>query len=167
MTEKLRGLALAVLVVAASGCGGTDSGPLTPARNIAGTWKTSIPVKVFFDTDFCTPDLSLVASQDWDVTWVITPGADDNSVNVSMSFAGTNWQLIAGCPGAGVVPEVPPMQFTGNVSSTTLTLNKGSEAVGTFTFTTDILQGDLDYQWCMVYCQREYTTGRTLILRRQ
>jgi hypothetical protein len=39
--------------------------------------------------------------------------------------------------------------------------------VGTFTFTTDILQGDLDYQWCMIYCQRECTTGRTLILHRQ
>lgn len=164
MTTKILAM---VAVLGLAGCGGSDSGPLTPARNLVGTWRTSIPVTMYFDTDFCTPDLSLVGSQTWDVTWVITPGADENSVNVEMGFATSNWHLIAGCPGAGVVPEVPPLTFTGNVSSSSLTLKKGSQVVGAFTFTTDIMQGDFDYSWCMVYCQREYTQNRTMILRRQ
>jgi hypothetical protein len=149
------------------GCGGSESGPLTPARNLVGTWRTAIPPTVYFDTDFCSSSLSLVGSQTWDVTWVVTPGADDNTVNVEMGFGASNWRQIAGCPGSGVVPEVSPISFTGNVSSSSLTLRSGTDPAGTFAFTTDVIQGDLDTTWCMAYCQREYTTDRTLILLRQ
>ena len=167
MKTKILAMVAVLGLAGLAGCGGSESGPLTPARSLVGTWRTSIPVTMYFDTDFCTPDLSLVGTQSWDVTWVVTPGADENSVNVEMAFAGSNWHLIAGCPGAGVVPEVSPFTLTGNVSSTSLTLKKGTQVVGSFTFTTDNMQGDFDYAWCMVYCQREYTQNRTMILRRQ
>jgi hypothetical protein len=169
--ETVRRLAVAVLLVAA-GCGGGDSGggdsgPLSPARQLAGTWKTSLPVTIYFDTDWCTPTPSPVASQQWTVTWVVTPGANDNTVDVEMRFATASTQVIAGCPGTGVVPEVSPMFLTGNVSAATLTLRKGSDELGTFTFTSDILQGDFDYSFCIVYCQSEYSRNREFILRRQ
>jgi hypothetical protein len=168
MFPRTRALAVSTLLFLTAACGGSEaSGPLSPARNLAGTWKTSIPATVYFDTDFCTDPASLAVTQDWAVTWVITPGATDNAVNVQMTFATSNTQRINGCPGTGVVPEVSPMFLTGNVSSTTLTLTNGSDPFGTFTFTTDILQGNMDYEWCMVYCQREYTQNRSLILLRQ
>lgn len=162
-----RNLVVAVILVLVSGCGGSESGPLSPARNLEGTWKMEFPVTVSFDTDFCTPTPTLVATQDWNVTWVVTPGLDDNSVFVEMRFATSNSRIVAGCPGTGVVPEVSPMFLRGNVSGTTLTLRYGSDLVGTFTFTDWNMQGDLDYSFCLLYCQREYTTGRTFILRKQ
>jgi hypothetical protein len=167
MFPMTRALAVSFLLLIAA-CGGSEaSGPLSPARNLSGTWKTVAPARVNFDTDFCTDPASLMATQDWAVTWVITPGATDNAVNVQMSFAASNTQRIDGCPGTGVVPEVSPMFLTGNISAATLTLRNGSDPFGTFTFTTDNLQGDMDYEWCMVYCQREYTQSRTFILLRQ
>ncbi len=168
MLARTRAIALATLVALVSGCGGSDtSGPLTPARNLVGTWKTNISPTVFFDTEWCGSTLALAASQTWAVTWIITPGVDENTVNVEMRFAASNSRVIAGCPDTGVVPEVSPMFFTANVSSSALTLKKGSDVAGQFTFTTDILQGNFDYTWCAIYCQREYTTNRTMILLRQ
>jgi hypothetical protein len=169
MSNVARALLIGSLLAAACGGGeaGTDPGPLSPARQLAGTWKTSLPVTVYFDTDFCTPTPSLVASQQWAVTWIVTPGADDNTVGVRMEFTASGSQVIAGCPGTGVVPEVSPLFLTGNVSAAELTLRKGADVVGTFTFTSDVVQGDLDYAWCLAYCQTEYTRNRELILRRQ
>ncbi len=156
------------LVVLLAGCGGsTESGPLSPARNLAGTWKMDLPVTVSFDTDFCTPTPTLVATQDWNATWIVTPGLDDNSVYVEMRFSTSNGHVVAGCPGTGVVPEVSPLFLRGNVSGATLTLQYGTDRFGTFTFTDWNMQGDLDYSFCLAYCQREYTTGRTFILRKQ
>jgi hypothetical protein len=152
-----------------SGCGsGADSeGPLTPARNIAGTWTASTPAMVKFETDFCTSDLSLVASQGWTVALDIRAGANENTVAVAMSFVASGSEIVSGCPGTGVVPEVSPMFLTGNVNGTRLELRSGTTPVASFNFTTDIMTGVLDYTWCSVYCQREYTEANAIVLRRQ
>ncbi|HET8722749.1 MAG TPA: hypothetical protein VFM53_01005 [Anaeromyxobacteraceae bacterium] len=165
-SRTLTASVLAALALTA-GCGGSDTGPLSPARNLAGTWKMDVPVTVYFDTDFCTPAPSLVASQAWNATWVITPGLDDNTVYIQMTFSTSNSQILHGCPGTGVVPEVSPMFLTGNVSAATLTVRNGNDPVGTFTFTDWNLQGDFDYSFCLLYCQREYTQNRSFILRKQ
>lgn len=174
MNKRLKHLTLAIASVCLLpiyGCGGGDdssTGPLSPARQLAGTWKSSIPVSVNFDTEWCnSPAMTLAGSENWDVTWVVTAGATENQVNVQMTFAKSNWKTIAGCPDTGVVPEVSPMFLTGNISATTLTLKNAGVPVGTFTFTTDNMQGDFDYKWCQAYCQREYTTNRAFILQRK
>lgn len=165
MYRKLYADLFALIAVVAAGCS-SSSGPLSPARNLVGTWKTTFPVTVYFDDDWCTSTPSLVASQDWDATWVITSGADDNTVDIKMTFSVANFQNINGCPDTGVVPEVSPMFLTGNVSAATLTLTNGNTPAGVFDFTEDNLQGDLDYTWCEGDCQREYSTKRTFILSR-
>lgn len=164
LLSTMLGLALVM-----NGCGsGSDAeGPLTPARNIAGTWKASAPATVKFETDFCTSDLSLVASQGWTITLDVRAGANENAVDVAMSFATSGSEIISGCPGTGVVPEVSPMVLTGNVSGTRLELRSGTIPVANFNFTTDIMTGVLDYSWCSVYCQREYTEANAVVLRRQ
>lgn len=163
---RLRNIAAILGVTFLGACGGSNDGALSAARDLAGTWKTSIPVAVYFKTDWCTPSPSLVASQDWNATWVITPGADDNTVNVQMNFSTSNSHVIAGCPDTGVVPEVSPMFLTGTISSSHLTLKMDSQVVGDFTFTNNNMQGDLNYLWCAGFCQVEYTQNRELILAR-
>ena len=157
------------LSVVMSGCGSSSDseGPLTPARSIVGTWKASAPSTVKFDTDFCTADLSLVASQGWTITLDIRAGANENSVDAAMSFVTSGAEIISGCPGTGVVPEVSPLLLTGNVSGTRLELRTGTTPVAKFNFTTDIMTGYLDYSWCSAYCQREYTDANAIVLRRQ
>jgi len=163
----MRDVALvSVVLVAAAGCS-DSSGPLSAARNLVGTWKTAFPVTVYFDNDWCTSSPSTVFSQSWDATWVITKGADDNTVNIQMNFSTSNNQVIAGCPDTGVVPEVSPMFLTGNISGTRLTLMAGQDSAGVFDFTSDNIQGDFDYTWCAAFCQREHSANRTFILGKQ
>lgn len=140
---------------------------LTSARDLVGTWKTRFASTVYYDTDWCTDEPSRVASQPWNVSFVITPGTDDNHVNVEMSFTTGGFTVINGCPGTGIVPEVSPLNFTGTVSASKLILSSGTQAVGEFNYTTDILTGTFDYTWSMVYAQRDYTATNALILLRQ
>lgn len=141
--------------------------PLTAARSLVGTWKTAFPVTVYFKTDWCGRGLSLVASQPWNVTFTVTRGQDDNHVSVDMDFTTSAFTTINGCPGTGIVPEVPPLTFAGLISSSNLVLSRGTKVVGEFNFTTDILTGTFDYTWTAVYSQEEYTATNALILIRQ
>lgn len=167
--RKLPSVVLLGTALVAAGCGSDSDGggPLSPARNIAGTWKATAPATVSIETDFCTADLSLMVTQNWTVTLEITPGDDDNAVDVQMSFVTSDSQIVSSCGGTGVVPEVSPMFLTGNVSGTRLELKSGTTPVGTFNFTTDQMTGTLDYSWCIVFCQREYSAPNAVILRRQ
>jgi hypothetical protein len=153
-------------------CGGGDGSsntPLTPARSLAGTWKTSIPVRVTFQTDFCTFGiLEDVLWQTWAVTLVVTPGAGDNNVLVDMSFqAGSFTPIAHSCSSSGAFAEPSPISLTGTISSTNLVLRKGADQVGNFNFTTSILTGTFDYTYHGAYDQREYTAPNTMILLKQ
>ncbi len=167
MITRIRTFALiAVVLLAAAGCKDA-TGPLSAARNLEGTWKTAVPVTVYFDNDWCTSNPSTVFSQDWNTTWEITRGANENTVNIQMNFSTSNNHIIAGCPDTGVVPEISPLFLTGNISGTRLTLYSEADPAGEFDFTTDNIQGDFDYTWCMIYCQREHSMDRTFILGKQ
>jgi hypothetical protein len=153
----------------ACGGGSSSGGPLTPARNLAGTWKTSIPVRVTFQTDFCNfGTLEDVLWQTWAVTFVVTPGVGDNEVLVDMSFqAGPFTPIAHSCPTAGAFAEPSPISLRGTISSTNLVLRQGATQVANFNFTTSILTGTFDYTYQGVYDQREYTAPNTLILLKQ
>jgi hypothetical protein len=140
--------------------------PLTPARNLEGTWKTTFPVKFYIKTDFETfGELKDVGSENRTVTWIITGTSDENEVNVEVRFTVSNRQLASD---SGYVPDVSPNFLTGTISGTRLTLTEGgSRTVGEFSFTTDIITGTWDDQWSMVYEQEVYTTTNSLILTRQ
>jgi len=180
-------VALTMLALALSGCfsggsGGNDTllSPGPTLENITGTWKTAFPVKFNIATEECGDELQLAATEDWEITFVITAGADENHVNIEMSFTTSNFQVVNGCPGAGVIPEVSPLSLTGTISSVNLALKtKGFTEIGTtgqgqpteagnFHFTTDILTGTFDYtSTSFGGSQREYTKTNGLILKRQ
>ena len=145
--------------------------PLTPARNLEGTWKTTFPVKFYIKTDFGTfGELQDVGSENRTMTWIITGTGNENVVNVEVRFAVSNRQLDSG---SGYTPDVSPNFYTGTISGTRLTLTTGgstfeeSHSVGEFSFTTDIITGTWSDQWSMVYEQEVYTQTNTLILTRQ
>ena len=145
--------------------------PLTPARNLEGTWKTAFPVKFYIKTDFDTfGELKDVGSENRTMTWIITATSDENVVDVEVYFTVSNRQLVTG---SGYTPDVSPMFLKGTISGTRLTLKTGgsqlsdSRTVGEFSFTTDIITGTWNDHWSMVYEQEIYTTTNSLILTRQ
>ena len=143
--------------------------PLTPARNLEGTWKTTFPVTFYIKTDFETGELQNVGSENRTMTWIITGTSDEHVVNVEVSFATFNRQVASG---SGYVPDVSPNFYTGTISGTRLTLTTGdkyseSGIVGEFSFTTDIITGTWNDKWSIAYGQQVYTATNTLILTRQ
>lgn len=144
----------------------TSPTPLTPARNLEGTWKTAFPVKFYIKTDFETfGELQDVGSENRTMTWIITAADDENVVDVEVQFTVSNRQLVSG---SGYTPDVSPMFLKGIISGTRLTLKTGdNRTIGEFNFTTDILTGTWRDQWSMVYEQEVYTTTNSLILTRQ
>lgn len=147
-----------------------DSTPLTPARNLEGTWKTAFPVTFYIKTDFETfGELKDVGSENRTMTWIITGTAEENVVNVEVRFAVSNRQLVSE---SGYVPDVSPNFYTGTINGTRLTLTTGdkfseSGIVGEFNFTTDIITGTWHDNWSIAYEQEVYTATNSLILTRQ
>jgi hypothetical protein len=155
-----------------AGGGSTPPAVLTPARNLAGTWKTSIATPINFSTDSCgnaPSTMTLAGTEPWMVTWIITPGVDDNHVNIQMTFTkGVFTHVTAtACSSPILVPEVSPMYLTGAISSTRMNLYYGTVPAGVFNFTTDILTGTFDYTYTGLYSQREYSDPNTMILLRK
>lgn len=139
--------------------------PLTPARDLVGTWKTSFATKFYIKTDFQTGTLQDVGSEDRTMTWIVTSTSDENVVNIEVDFTSSNQQLSSD---AGYTPDVSPMFLTGTISGSRLTLQSSSDGtVGQFSFTTDIITGTWNDQWTMAYSQEVYTATNGLTLTRQ
>jgi hypothetical protein len=139
--------------------------PLSSARNLVGTWRTSFPTKFYYATDFRIGTIEDVASEDRQVTWIITEGADANTVNIEQHFTSANLQQLV--EGGDYTPDISPNFYTGIVSSASLTVNEGDRVVGYFTFTTDIITGTWSDTWTMLYTQHVYTAVSGLTLTRQ
>jgi len=139
--------------------------PLTAARNLEGTWKTTFPVTFYIKTDYETfGELQDVGTENRTMTWIITATNDENTVNVEVQFTASNRLLVSD---SGYTPDVSPMFLTGTISGTRLTLKTGDRTVGEFSFTTDIITGTWSDHWSMVYEQEVYTATNGLILARQ
>lgn len=149
----------------------TASNTLTPARNLKGTWKTSIPVTFNYQTDFCAGK-ETVAAADWNVTWVITPvTGNENEVDIQMTYSSANYRRVASSCGnfsTGWVPLVSPQFLRATLSSTSISINKPSDGL-TYngSFTTDLMQGTWVHWECIVYCTGEFTGTNQLKMMRQ
>lgn len=151
--------------------GTKTSSTLTPARNLAGTWKTSYPVTFNYQTDFCAAK-ETVAAADWQVTWVITavPG-NDNAVDIQMNYTSSNYRKVTsscGTGGTGYVPLVSPQFLRATVSSSAITVNDtrtGTTFSGSFT--TDLMEGTWAHWECLIYCFGETTGTNQLKMMRQ
>ena len=149
-----------------------DGGKLTPTRNIEGTWKTTLPTQFTIATDYENfGQLSNVGSEDRTMTWTITGTSDEHTVIVDIQFTYSNRQLVQE---SGYTPDASPMQLTGIINGTQLTLTRGNVgpieqigSVGVFTFTSNQMEGTRHDHWTGVYEQNVYTTTNDLKLMKQ
>ncbi len=137
---------------------------LSPARNLTGTWETSFSTTFYIQTDFQTGILQDVGSEDREVTWTITAAGSENVVNIEQTFTYSNRQLE---DGSGYTPDIPLDDYTGVISSSSLTVKDGTRVVGQFTFTEDLISGTWSDEWSLAYSQKVYTTANALKLTRQ
>jgi hypothetical protein len=151
----------------------SHSGILSPTRDIEGTWKTAIPTEFTIATDYDdSVNLKDVGTENRTMTWKITGTGDPNMVIVDITFSVTSRDLQSG---SGYTPDVSPMQFTGIVNGTQLTLIKEDSigpidqvgTVGAFTFTTSQMQGTWHDHWEGVWEQNVYTATNGLKLMKQ
>lgn len=150
----------------------SDGGKLTPTRDIEGTWKTTLATQFIIATDYENfGTLADVGTEDRTMTWTITGTSDEHVVMVDVEFSYSNRQLVSG---SGYTPDVSPMQFTGIINGTQLTLTRGNAgpieqigSVGVFTFTSTQMQGTWHDQWSGVYEQNVYTLTNDLKLMKQ
>jgi hypothetical protein len=150
----------------------SDSNNLTPTRNIEGTWKTALSTQFTLATDFESfGQLNDVGTEDRTMTWTIIGTSDEHTVIVNVQFSYSNRQLVQG---SGYTPDVSPMQLTGTINGTQLTLTKGDAgpiqqigSVGVFTFTSSQMEGTWHDHWNGVYEQNVYTATNALKLMKQ
>lgn len=150
----------------------TDEGKLTPTRPIEGTWKTTFSTQFTIATDYENfGQLNDVGSEDRTMTWTIAATSDEHVVMIDIQFAYSNRHLVQG---SGYTPDVSPMQLTGIVNGTQLTLTKGNAgpiaqigSVGVFTFTSTQMEGTWHDHWNGVYEQNVYTATNALKLIKQ
>lgn len=169
----LKSLIFGLLLTVISSCEKND--PLTPARNMVGTWKTITPAKYTYKTDYCDfVNIVDVGTADWIITWVIEEHPNDkNKVNITMTFATSNFQPIATNCGFdnGYTPQVSPIyNLEATISSSSIAVQKtssGSTYSFNGSFTTDNITGTWDSFYEGLYYSGEYTPPNGLILVRQ
>ncbi len=150
----------------------SDGDKLTPTRDIEGTWKTTLSTQFTIATDYENfGQLTNVGSEDRTMTWTITGTSDEHTVIVDVQFAYSNRQLVQG---SGYTPDVSPMQLTGTINGTQLTITNGNVgpieqigSVGVFTFTSSQMEGTWHDHWNGVYEQNVYTSTNGLKLMKQ
>lgn len=152
----------------------TDSmdGTLTPTRDIEGTWKTTLATQFIIATDYDDfENLKDIGTENRAMTWTITPTDNENIVFVKVEFAVSNRQVASG---SGFIGDVSPMQLTGTINGTQLTLTKAdvgpikqNGSVGVFTFTSTQMEGTWHDNWSGVYEQNVYTTINGLKLMKK
>jgi hypothetical protein len=149
----------------------SDSDKLTPTRDIEGTWTTAFATEFTIATDFQFGQLSDVGTEHRTMKWSITSTDNEHAVIVDVEFTSSNRQVIAG---SGFIPDLSPMQLTGTINGTQLTLTKKSfspieqiDSVGVFTFTSTHMQGTWHDHWTGVYEQNVYTSTNGLKLTKQ
>jgi len=138
----------------------TPSAPLTPARNISGTWATASPVTFIYQTDFCGSRVDVGRAQ-WNVTWIITSVAGfTNVVDVEMRSTRGSTTPVGSCQPNGWVPLVSPTFFRLCVSSTSLTRCNDQNYPNGYafgSFTTDLMELTWTHWDCVIYCSGEVT----------
>ena len=163
---------LCLVLLVTFGCAKKSNSNLSPARDITGIWMTDFPVTFYFQTDFCTPDLINVATEERTITWEIEE-IDENNVFITINFTNSNFTVTTDqCPNnnTGVVPDITTDFVQGEISSSGMTVTEfknTNNVLGEFTFTTDLMQGTWDVLNCIAYCQRVYTLPNAYKLSRQ
>lgn len=174
--RSLSAVSIIFFLLACLSCKSPTSTSLTNARDVRGTWKSSFPIKMTYQTNFRNENkIENVATADWDVTWVITgKTSDSHEVDIKMTFTASNKKVLI--KNNGYIPQVSPMFFKGNVSGATLTVNYTPASIGstgttkyeyTGGLTTDIMSGTWKSYYNTGYYSGEVSATNGFILDKQ
>ncbi len=163
MRTTLFSLTALVTLALAPGCG--EPPKLSPARDILGTWRTAFPDTFYAETDWCDgTTMQLMLTQKRVITWDITDDSasgDDNAVSITQNWTDSDTTYVQLCLNdTGVTPDVRPMFLKGTINGAYLTVKKGAEVFGEFSFTTSNMEGNWSARSCPFACQRIYTVER-------
>lgn len=144
---------------------------LSAARKLEGTWRTVTTTPMFYYySDVCGSYIK-VAKQQIGMQWNITH-TSDNTVDIEVyRTSSSSVQLLVSSGCALYVPLATPIFLTGEISSSQLTLkDSGLRVVGSFSITTDNLNGDFNStfeKFCGAYCSGASTDSKTVTLVKQ
>jgi hypothetical protein len=160
--KQLLSVPLYIILVLAffQGCSDEDN-PVTPAGKIIGKYRTTSPVEVKIQTDFCTGTLEDIGYEYWTMNWEIKERSDPNQVDITIVYSRSGFKLTnTGCTGGttGYIPEPSPIFAWGYINGDVLTINYDKQNIMSVDISdVQVLSGDLSYQYCIVYCQKMYT----------
>lgn len=148
-----------VSILIFSGCADDEDGVTTPSSKFLGKYKSIDPILVKIKTDYCSFELTDVATIEWDVFWEVKETSDPNVVDIVMTYSSHDFQITnSECTyGAGYLPEPSPLYIKGNISGDILTIIYDDQEFGTFNFADNEFEGEMKYSYCIAFCQEIYT----------
>lgn len=148
-----------VIILVIGACSEDEDSVNSPASKFLGKYKSIKPVLVKIKTDFCTFELTDVATIEWDVTWEVKETNDPNIVDIVMTYKSHDFKIInSECTdGAGYLPEPSPLYIKGNISGDSLSIIYDGQEFGTFNFANNEFEGKMKYSYCIAFCQEIYT----------
>ena len=151
-------LLLTVLLII-SGCSEDENSVSSPVSKFLGKYKSTKPVLVKIKTDFCTFELTDVATIEWDVIWEVKETKDTNIVDIVMTYKSHDFKIInSECTdGAVYLPEPSPLYIKGKISRNNLSIIYDGQEFGTFNFANNEFEGKMTYSYCVAFCQEIYT----------
>lgn len=151
--------------------------PLTPARQLEGTWTTPNPVTFYFDSDGCG-SYGHYSKFTMKVSWQVT-ARGDSMVDITETLISSTVQTSVGSNCGLPAPALAfPLQFVGVItgskfaldeqqmlySSSGAALGLGNVRIGIFNFTSNNITGSVDERDCPAYCSGYSTDANTFIL---
>ena len=170
-------LPILLLVVISAGC--KKATPLTPARQLSGTWTTPNPVTLYYSSDGCG-GYSAYAKFTATIQWQIST-LGDSSVSITQTLLSYSATSSIGSNCGLPAPTLPgTTDYVGVISSSAFALDEqqmlynsnggaiglGNVRIGILNFTTDNITGTVTEKDCPAYCSGWSSDSNGFILQR-
>lgn len=174
----MRSTLAALLALALASCNFVDSltpetsnAPLTPARQLEGTWRSAINIPMNYQTDFCGPK-QVVGTSTWNVTWILTAVQGfTNVLDVEMRYTTTGMTRVNSACGSGSTGWLPlpsPIFLRMTVSSSAFTaVDNGNGISVSGSYTSNLMNGTWVHYDCVIYCFGEFSPSGEFKLVKQ
>ena len=75
--------------------------PLSPARQLAGTWTSPMPIPINLQSSYCNGGRENVGKTTWNVTWIVTErDGTSNGIDVEMRFTNSGFVRVTSSCGS-------------------------------------------------------------------
>lgn len=155
------------------------AGPLTPARQLSGTWTTPNPVTLYYSSDGCggyARYAKFTATIKWEITTL-----GDSSVSITQTLLSYSPATIIGSNCGLPAPTLPGItDYVAILSSSAFALDEqqmlynnsggaiglGNVRIGILNYTTNNITGTVTERDCPAYCSGWSSDANAFILTR-